>query len=98
MHLTFKLGRPVNLSGLTMAWSISVLQCSSWNWAKQTKDLEAWEHVNKRVSTTEFNKVSNGNVQFSCDPRSAEVRFYIIITEQWLAILWKMLIILNAQI
>ena len=40
------------------------------------------EHVNKKVSTTECNKISNGNVQLSRDPQSAEVRFYIIITEQ----------------
>ena len=60
-----------------------LLQCSSWNGATVNEPKKC-EQANKRVSTTEFNKVSYGNVQFSRDWWSAEVRFYGIITEEWL--------------
>ena len=76
MHLIFNNGRPVNPSGLTMAWS----NCAA---AKmELKKPKKCERANKRVSTVDFNKVFNGNVRFSRDRRSTEVRFYVIITQE----------------
>ena len=63
MCLIFKCARPVNPSGLTMAWSICYSVAAEMELNKPKKR----EQANKRVSTTDYNKVSNGNVQFSHD-------------------------------
>ena len=57
MRLIFKHGRPGNLSGLTMAWSICYSAAAETELNKPKKR----EQANKRVSTTE---VFNGNVRF----------------------------------
>ena len=62
MRLIFKHGRPANPSGLTMAWSMCYSAAAEMKLNKPKKR----EQANKRISTTDFNKVSNGNVRFSC--------------------------------
>ena len=59
----FKRGRPTKPSGLTMTWSI----CYSGAAEMELNKPKKREQANKRVSITDFNKVSNGNVRFSCD-------------------------------
>ena len=66
---------PANPSGLTMAWSICYSAAAEMELNKPKKR----EQANKTVSTTE---VSDGNVRFLCDRQSAEVRFYVIITQE----------------
>ena len=73
MRLIFKRGRPTNPSGLTMAWSICYSAAAEMELNKPKK----CEQANKSVSTTEG---SNGNVTFSCDQQSAEVRFYVLLS------------------
>ena len=80
MRLIFKRGRPINSNGLTMAWSICYTEPAEMKLNKPKKRLQA----GKGVSTSDFNKVSNGYVTFSRDWRSAEVRFYVTITQEWL--------------
>ena len=63
MRLIFKRGRPVNSTGLTMAWSICYSAAAEMKLNKPKKRVQA----SKRVSTTGFNKVSNGYVTFSRD-------------------------------
>ena len=63
MRLIFKRGRPVNSTGLTMAWSICYSAAAEIKPNKRKKRVQA----SKRVSTTDFNKVSNGYVTFSRD-------------------------------
>ena len=63
MRLIFKRGRPVNSTGLTMAWSICYSAAAEMKLNKPKKRVQA----SKRVSTTDFNKVSNGYVTFSRD-------------------------------
>ena len=63
MCLIFKSGRLTNPSGLTMTWSI----CYSATAEMELNKPKKREQANKRVSTTDFNKVSNRNVRFSCD-------------------------------
>ena len=63
MRLTFKRGRPVNSTGLTMAWSICYSAAAEIKLNKPKKRVQA----SKRVSTTDCNKVSNGYVTFSRD-------------------------------
>ena len=78
MRLIFKLGRPVNSNGLTMAQSICYSAAAEMKLNKPKKRIQA----SKIVSTTDFNEGSNGYVSFSRDRRSAEVRFYVIITQE----------------
>ena len=63
MFLTFKYGRPVDLTGLTIAWSIYYSATAEMELNKSKKH----EQASKRISTTDFNKVSNGNIQFLHD-------------------------------
>ena len=63
MRLIFKRGRPVNSTGLTMAWSICYSAAAEMKLNKPKKRVQA----SKRVSTTDCNKVSNGYVTFSRD-------------------------------
>ena len=63
MRLPFKRGRPLNLNGLTMAWSICYSAAAEMKLSKLKKRVQA----SKRVSTTDCNKVSNEYVTFSRD-------------------------------
>ena len=63
MRLIFKRGRPVSSNGPTMAWSICYSAAAEMKLNKPKKRVQA----SKRVSTTDFNKVSNGYVTFSRD-------------------------------
>ena len=63
MHLIFKHGRPVNSTGITMAWSICYSAAAQMKLQQTKKRVQA----SKRVSTTDCNKVSNGYVTFSRD-------------------------------
>ena len=63
MRLIFKRGRPVNSTGLTMAWSICYSAAAETKLNKPKKRVQA----SKRVSNTDYNKVSNGYVTFSRD-------------------------------
>ena len=63
MRLIFKRGRPVNSTGLTIAWSIYYGVTAEMKLNKPKKRVQA----SKRVSTTDFNKVSNGYVTLSHD-------------------------------
>ena len=63
MSLIFKRRRPVNSNGLTMAWSTCYSAAAEVKLNKPKKHVQASE----RVSTTDFNKVSNGYVTFSRD-------------------------------
>ena len=56
MHLIFKRGRPLNSTGLTMAWDICYSAVAEMKLNKPKKRVQA----RKRVSTTDCNKVSNG--------------------------------------
>ena len=56
-----------------MAWSICYSAAAEIELNKPKK----CEQANKSVSTTEG---SNGNVTFSCDQQSAEVRFYVLLS------------------
>ena len=80
MRLIFKHRRPVNSNGLTMVWSICYSAVAEMKLNKPKRCVDA----SKRVSTTDCNKVSNGYITFSCDWLSAEVTFYVIITQEWL--------------
>ena len=80
MHLIFKCETPVNSYGLTMAWSICYSAAVEMKLNKPKKHVQ----ISKRVSTTDCNEVSNGYIKFSRDWQSAEVRFYVIITQEWL--------------
>ena len=75
MCLISKCERRVNLSGLTMAYTVCYSAAAEMELNKPKK----LEQANERVSTTDFNKVFNGNVRYSCNQRSAEMRFYVII-------------------
>ena len=63
MHLIFKHGRPVNSTGITIAWSICYSAAAQMKLQQTKKRVQA----SKRVSTTDCNKVSNGYVMFSRD-------------------------------
>ena len=78
MRLTFKHRTPTNQSGLTIAWSI----CYSTAAEMELNKPKKYKQAITRVSTTDFNKVSKGNVQLSCDRRSVGVGFYVIIIEE----------------
>ena len=77
MRLIFKRGRPVNLNGLTIAWSICYSAAADTKLNKQNKHVQA----SKRVSTTDFNKVYTLRSHV-IDDEQIEVRFYIIITQE----------------
>ena len=68
------------MNGLTMAWSICYSAAAEMKLIKPKKHVQA----SKIVSTTDCNKVSNGYVTFSHHWWSAEVRFYVTITQEWL--------------
>ena len=57
-----------------MAWII----CYSAVGEMELNKPKKCEWANKRVNTTDFNKVTNGNVRFSHDQQSVEVRFYVM--------------------
>ena len=63
MRLIFKRGRLVNSNGLTMVWSICYSAAAEMELNKPKKR----EQASKRVSTPDFNEVSNGYVMFSHD-------------------------------
>ena len=63
MRLLFKHGKLVNSNGLIMTWSICYSAAAGMKLNKPKKRVQA----NKRVSTTDCNKVSNGYVTFSRD-------------------------------
>ena len=58
MCLIFKCRRSVNSNGLTMTWGICYSAAAEMKLNKPKKCVQE----SKRVSTTDFNKVSNGYV------------------------------------